>query len=95
MELAIIGLLWCKGESEEKSEYLFNIAKMSKRPGHSNIASATSVSTNKTNPPIESGKDILVWTSPNIKHIFSQIFRVAIDLPIDMKEEFKDIEILD
>ena len=48
MEVAIIGLLWCKGDNDEKSEYLFNLAKMARKPGHSNIGSVTSVSTNKT-----------------------------------------------
>ena len=64
---------------------------MARRPGHSNIGSVTSVSTTKSHTPAE----ILVWTNPNTKHIFQQLFRVAIDLPLDMSEEFKDIEILD
>ena len=92
MEVAIIGLLWCKGDNEQKSEYLFNLAKMARKPGHSNIGSVTSFSTNKSQPP---AGDILVWTNPNTKHIFQQLFRVAIDLPLDMSEQFKDIEILD
>ena len=44
---------------------------------------------------MESSPDFLVWTNRNLKYIFKRMFQVAIDLPMIMRDQFEEMEILD
>lgn len=48
-----------------------------------------------SSPGKESREDFIVWSNPNLKHIFKRIFTLSIDIAKDLKAEFATIDILD
>ena len=101
LDFGVLGFLWCSGSPKDKTSFLYDLAKY-RKGGMNNTTFMSPTKTAKSilmssgsSPGKESKDDFIVWSNPNLKHIFKRIFSLSIDLAKDLKEEFEPIDILD